>query len=242
MRGELRSPAFSPVLAGVASARIREKQAAFTATTLLLRYAEPLMTMARLAGGSGSAAGELVRRAWKQLFHNQAHDSAAGCGVDAAHEDVKARYRWAEQLATAPRATRRSAQLRVDLPAGAAAYAVAFNPGPRVPAVMVETTVPVALVEEGVAARGPDGVLRPIQVLGGGENRPHLRGRVPRQRARAVPRRRRSEARRCSASTCRASPRPRPRRARCALDVGLGDTPVDSGVARRRSAARRAAA
>ncbi len=99
VRGEMRSPAFSPVLAGVASARIREKQAAFTATTLLLRYAEPLITMARLAGGSGSAAGELVRRAWKQLFHNQAHDSAAGCGVDAAHEDVRARYRWAEQLA-----------------------------------------------------------------------------------------------------------------------------------------------
>jgi len=178
VRGEMRSPAFAPVLAGVASARIREKQAAFTATTLLLRYAEPLMTMARLAGASGSAAGELVRRAWKQLFHNQAHDSAAGCGVDAAHEDVKARYRWAEQLATAAR-DQALGQLRVDVPAGAQGHVVAFNPGPRLPAVMVETTVPIALLEEGVASRGPDGVMRPIQVLGGAENRPIFEGEFP---------------------------------------------------------------
>ncbi|MCU1282956.1 MAG: hypothetical protein JWM53_6502, partial [bacterium] len=178
VRGEMRSPAFCPVLAGVASARIREKQGAFTATTLLLRYAEPLMTMARLAGGSGSSTSELVRRAWKQLFHNQAHDSAAGCGIDAAHEDVKARYRWAEQLAIAAR-DQALAQLRVDTPAGALGHVVAFNPGPRVPAAMVETTVPVALLDEGVASRGPDGVLRPIQVLGGTENRPIFEGEFP---------------------------------------------------------------
>ena len=178
VRGEMRSPAFSPVLAGVASARIREKQAAFTATTLLLRYAEPLITMARLAGGSGSAAGELVRRAWKQLFHNQAHDSAAGCGVDAAHEDVRARYRWAEQLAVAAR-DQALAQLRVDVPAGALGHVVAFNPGPRAPTVLVETTVPVALLDGDVASRGPDGRLRPIQVLGGGEQRPIFEGEFP---------------------------------------------------------------
>lgn len=178
VRGEMRSPAFAPVLAGVASARIREKQAAAAATTLLLRYAEPLTTMARLAGASGSAAGELMRRAWKQLFHNQAHDSAAGCGVDAAHEDVKARYRWAEQLATAAR-DQALGQLRVDMPAGAQGHVVAFNPGPRLPSVIVETTVPVALLDEGVAARGPDGVMRPIQVLGGGEQRPIFEGEFP---------------------------------------------------------------
>jgi 2-O-(6-phospho-alpha-D-mannosyl)-D-glycerate hydrolase len=178
VRGEMRSPAFSPVLAGVASARIREKQAAFLATTLLLRYSEPLMTMARLAGGSGSAAGELVRRAWKQLFHNQAHDSAAGCGVDAAHEDVKARYRWAEQLAIAAR-DQALAQIRVDAPKDAAGYVVAYNAGPRASAVTVETMVPVALLDGDAAARGPDGVLRPIQLLGGGEQRPIFEGEFP---------------------------------------------------------------
>jgi mannosylglycerate hydrolase len=178
VRGEMRSPAFSPVLAGVASARIREKQAAFKSTTLLLRYAEPLMTMARLAGGSGSAAGELVRRAWKQLFHNQAHDSAAGCGIDAAHEDVKARYRWAEQLAVAAR-DQALAQIRVEAPAGSKGHVVAFNAGAKRPSVMVETTVPVALLDGDVASRGPDGVLRPIQILGGGAQAPVFEGEFP---------------------------------------------------------------
>ncbi|MDB4971094.1 MAG: hypothetical protein JWN44_6783 [Myxococcales bacterium] len=178
VRGEMRSPAFSPVLAGVASARIREKQAAFKATTLLLRYAEPLMTMARLAGASGSAAGELVRRAWKQLFHNQAHDSAAGCGIDAAHEDVKARYRWAEQLAVAAR-DQALAQLRVETPAGARGQVVAFNAGAARPSLMVETMVPVALLDGDLASRGPDGVLRPIQILGGAGAGPVFEGEFP---------------------------------------------------------------
>jgi mannosylglycerate hydrolase len=169
VRGELRSPAFAPVLAGVASARIREKQGAARATTLLLRYAEPLMTMARQAGGSGSAAGELIRRAWKQLFHNHAHDSAAGCGVDEAHEDVKARYRWAEQLALAAR-NQSLAQLRVEMPQSPGAV-VAFNAGPKTPSLVVETSVPVAMIDGPLASRGPDGQLRPVQLLassGGG--------------------------------------------------------------------------
>jgi hypothetical protein len=164
VRGEMRSPAFAPVLAGVASARIREKQAAARATTLLIRHAEPLMTMARLAGGSGSAVSELIRRAWKQLFHNHAHDSAAGCGIDEAHEDVKARYRWAEQLAIVAR-NQSLAQLRVELPSAPGSL-VAFNPGPRAATIVVETTVPVALADGPLAARGSDGILRPVQLLG----------------------------------------------------------------------------
>lgn len=178
VRGEMRSPAFSPVLAGVASARIREKQAASRATRLLLRYAEPLMTMARQAGATGSAANELCRRAWRQLFHNQAHDSAAGCGVDAAHEDVKARYRWAEQLALTA-GEQALAQLRVEPPPGALGHVVAFNRGPRAELVIVQAELPVALLEGEVAARGPDGVLRPIQPIGGGDRRPVFEGEFP---------------------------------------------------------------
>ena len=98
--------------------------------------------------------------------------------MNAAHEDVKARYRWAEQLAGAAR-DQALAQLRVDVPAGAAAHAVAFNAGPRAAQVMVETQVPVALLDGEVAARGPDGVLRPVQLLGGTENRPIFEGEFP---------------------------------------------------------------
>ncbi len=168
VRGEMRSPAFSPVLAGVASARVREKQAAARATTLLLRYAEPLMTWARQAGGSGSATAELTARAWKQLFHNQAHDSSAGCGVDEAHDDVKARYRWAEQLAMSAQ-NQALAQLRVD------AAAVAFNAGPASAVVTIETTIPKSL-EGDIVAKGPDGVARPVQLVGSGDGAPMFEG------------------------------------------------------------------
>jgi hypothetical protein len=170
VRGELRSPAFAPVLAGVASARIREKQAAARATTLLLRYAEPLTTWARQAGGSGSAANELIRRAWRQLFHNQAHDSAAGCGVDEAHDDVKARYRWAEQLAIAAQ-NQALGQLRVD----GNPTAVIFNAGPSRETLVIETMIPKSIDGE-IVARGPDGVARPVQLLGTGDERPMFEG------------------------------------------------------------------
>jgi hypothetical protein len=129
-----------------------------------------LVTWARQAGGSGSAANELIRRAWRQLFHNQAHDSAAGCGVDEAHDDVKARYRWAEQLAGAAR-DQALAQIKLD----AAATAIAFNAGPACDVVTVETMIPKAL-EGDVVARGPDGVARPVQLIGTGDERPMFEG------------------------------------------------------------------
>src|SRR5439155_806233 len=61
VRGELRSPAFAPVLAGVASARIREKQQAAHATVMLQRYAEPLAAWAALARASRSAPSTSAR-------------------------------------------------------------------------------------------------------------------------------------------------------------------------------------
>ena len=174
VRGELRSPAFAPVLAGVASARIREKQAAAHAATLLQHYAEPLWTIARHAGVTGTSVGELIQRAWRQLLLNHAHDSVAGCGVDIAHDDVKARYRWADQLAQAAR-DQAIAQLRVEAPVGAPAHALAFHPGPTAPALTIETQVPRAL-EGNLVAVGPDGIARPVQSLGSGDERPIFEG------------------------------------------------------------------
>jgi len=166
VRGELRSPAFAPVLAGVASARIREKQMAHRGATLLQRYAEPLWAMARQAGAVGSSAQELIARAWRQLMLNHAHDSIAGCGIDESHEDVKARFRWAEQLAAAARDQALS-QLRIDVPADAPACVVAYQPGPSAQ-VTVEAQVPRALGSP-LVALGPDGVARPVQTLAAGE-------------------------------------------------------------------------
>jgi alpha-mannosidase len=167
VRGELRSPAFAPVLAGVASARIREKQAAARAATLLERYAEPLAAWATVAGGA--PARGLIQRAWKQLLLNHAHDSVAGCGIDAAHEDVKARYRWAEQLAAAAR------DEALALMAAPGAQLVAFHPGPAAPLVTVEAEVPRQLEGELVAI-GSDGRARAVQPLGAAEERPLFEG------------------------------------------------------------------
>jgi alpha-mannosidase len=172
IRGELRSPAFAPVLAGVASARIREKQMAYRGATLLQRYAEPLWAMARQAGAVGSTAGELIQRAWRQLLLNHAHDSIAGCGADESHEDVKARFRWAEQLAQAAR-DQAIAQLRVDGPADV----LAFQAGPS-KLITVEAQAAKSLGTELFAA-GPDGVVRPVQVLGGADQPPIFEGEFP---------------------------------------------------------------
>jgi alpha-mannosidase len=170
--GELRSPAFAPVLAGVASARMREKQAAHRATVLLSRYAEPLAAWAAL-GGTGGGLPSLIGRAWRQLFLNHAHDSAAGCGVDLTHEDVKARYRWAEQLARAA-IDRAIAQLRVGSPGDG----VAFHPGPAATGAVFVVHVPRALEGE-LCGVGSDGIARPVQSLGaldGVEDRPVFEG------------------------------------------------------------------
>jgi alpha-mannosidase len=168
--GELRSPAFAPVLAGVASVRIREKQAAARATNLLVRYAEPLAAWARLAGRP--VASEMSARAWRHLFHNHAHDSAAGCGSDETHDDVKARFRWAEQLAASVR-DQALAQLREK--EAPSSHLVAFHPGPAAPLCTFEAEIPRGL-EGTLVARGPDGSARPVQPLGAVDERPLFEG------------------------------------------------------------------
>ena len=177
VRGELRSPAFAPVLAGVASARIREKQMGWRGAMLLERYAEPLWALARQAGALGSLAPELIARAWRQLVLNHAHDSIAGCGVDLAHEDVKGRFRWAEQLALQAR-DQLLGQLRVEQPAGASAHVVAFHPGPAAPSVQAECELPRSL-EAPMVAVGADGLAWPVQLLGAADQPPVFEGEFP---------------------------------------------------------------
>jgi alpha-mannosidase len=174
VRGELRSPAFAPVLAGVASARANEKRAAARATALLTRYAEPIAAWAAATGAPPREQPlELIDRAWLHLIHNHAHDSAAGCGVDATHEDVKARARWAEQLAGAAR-DRALASLAFAPPPAPASF-IAFHPGPAAETVCVEVDVPRALGDH-VVARGPDGVWRPAQPLTQEDEQPLFEG------------------------------------------------------------------
>jgi hypothetical protein len=167
--GELRSPAFAPVLAGVASARVREKQAAARVTQLLLRATEPLAAWATRLGGH--APGELVRRAWELAVLNQAHDSAAGCGADATHLDVAARFRWAEQAAAA---ARDRVTVQLGLEPGEGFGVLAFVPV-RGDSAVVEAELPKSLAPPLVAV-GADGVARPVQLLAAADERPLFEG------------------------------------------------------------------
>lgn len=174
--GELRSPAFAPVLAGVTSARVREKQAAARAETLLLRYAEPLSAWSGWSAAGPAATAPLLRRAWRQVLLNQAHDSAAGCGVDATHKDVRARYRWSEQITTTLRDQILSS-LQVLAPDGSPAQLAAYCPGPGATA-LFEAEVPRTELYGGpLYSQGPDGALRPVQLLDAApEERPLFEG------------------------------------------------------------------
>jgi mannosylglycerate hydrolase len=177
VEGELRSPAFAPVLAGVASARIREKQAGAHATDLLLRYAEPLCAWADAGENAHrSRLHSLLQRAWRQLLLNQAHDSAAGCGVDLTHEDVKARYRWAKQLGEA---ALRQALGRLSLEKLGEPQVTIFTPHGSPHGFTVEAALPRALVEDTrqeLVAVGLDGCARPVQLLNGGDEPPIFEG------------------------------------------------------------------
>ena len=108
-RGELYSPARSPILSGVLSTRMWIKQADREISTLLENYAEPLATMLHMAGQEPSSyPGPELELAWKYLLQNQPHDSACGCSVDPVHRDMAYRYRQARLLAATVIDTARS--------------------------------------------------------------------------------------------------------------------------------------
>jgi mannosylglycerate hydrolase len=169
IEGELRSPAFAPVLAGVASARGREKQAGHRAMQQLLSYAEPLSAWVAKLGGE--APTHLIDKAWRQLILNQAHDSAAGCGADVMHDDVQARYRWAEQLAVSAQEIA-LAELTVARRDGL--DALVFSPVAH-PRLQVTTEIPRSL-KGSLVAIGPDGARWPIQMLGATDTPPVFEG------------------------------------------------------------------
>ena len=121
-RGELRSAARAHLLAGVSSARVHQKRERAQVESLLERYAEPL---AALVPGFEWPDDEL-RRAWRLLLLNGAHDSVCGCSADAVARAVDARHAEAralgEEIATAALAALGSAT--------ADAGTLRFNPSP----------------------------------------------------------------------------------------------------------------
>lgn len=162
-RGELRSGARANLLMGVASARVTLKQAEFTASSRLERYAEPLQALA------GSDTGTLLERAWRWMVENSAHDSICGCGIDAVADQVLSRYREASRIADLVATdSLKAIGVRVDstsLPDGREG-AIVFNPSPRLrSAGAVEITLTAPGEPDLLAFRTTGGALVPAQVL-----------------------------------------------------------------------------
>ncbi len=90
--GELRSQRTDGwgTLVNTASARIYLKQMNQQGQTLLEKVAEPLASIAHLAGKP--YPHHLFTYAWKTLMQNHPHDSICGCSIDEVHREMVTRF------------------------------------------------------------------------------------------------------------------------------------------------------
>jgi alpha-mannosidase len=133
--GELREPGREHwdgtwVIPGVASSRIRLKQANRNCELGLTQWVEPF---AHLASGLTGAEYpySYIRTAWRHVLQNHAHDSICGCSPDQIHKDMEYRFDQA-RLINEKVTTRALADIadRVAVPAleGEQFALVVFNP------------------------------------------------------------------------------------------------------------------
>jgi len=96
-RGEFRTTNRAPLLPGVTSARVRQKQRDFRNCRMLEKYVEPLCAWAALCGDGRPHHG-FIEYAWRLTLRNHPHDSICGCSVDAVHEQMEGRFERVEQV------------------------------------------------------------------------------------------------------------------------------------------------
>jgi alpha-mannosidase len=94
--GELRAPGKKVgegawVIPGVYSSRVPLKQANRACETQLCYWAEPFTLFAATKTGADYPASYL-RRSWRYLLENHAHDSICGCSPDQIHKDMAFRF------------------------------------------------------------------------------------------------------------------------------------------------------
>ena len=241
VRGEMRSPAFSPVLAGVASARIREKQAAFArddAAASLRRAAHddgaPRRRLAARrraswcgARGSSSSTTRRTTRRPAAASTRRTRTSRRAIAGPSSWRRRRAIRRW-RSCASTRRPARRATWSR-------------STPGRACRRCWWRRRCRWRSSRRAWRRADPTGSMRPIQVLGGAENRPIFEGEFPAaelaQYLGGVDPKTPLFGKYLQGITAtETSP------GTVRLDVGLGDAAVDARVARRRSAARRAAA
>jgi hypothetical protein len=105
--GEFRCSQRNNILPGVLSARMWLKQRNRATEALLTRWAEPFSAIAaRLDpapsdGLQPASRSGLLNEAWRLLLQNQPHDSICGCSIDQVHDEMRARFDQADQIAEA---------------------------------------------------------------------------------------------------------------------------------------------
>jgi mannosylglycerate hydrolase len=112
--GELVGARVAPLLPGVWSTRTWIKLENRRAEAALEGWAEPFAAIGRRLGLVDEMPA--LHLAWKELLKNQAHDSICGCSRDEVHEQMRARFDTARELAdqTTTRCLERIAGLGVD--------------------------------------------------------------------------------------------------------------------------------
>ena len=132
-RGELVGAKAAPLLFGVWSTRSWIKLENRMAERELCAWAEPWAALGAVLGAPDERPA--LRSAWRELLANQAHDSICGCSRDEVHEQMRARFAAARELAgeTARRSLERvagQAPLRRESFRDEIELAV-FNPSPH---------------------------------------------------------------------------------------------------------------
>lgn len=95
--GEFRSAARAPLLQDTYSTRMWIKIWNQKVEDLLVRQVEPISTYLWFSLNQQYPTSYL-KTAWKWLLRNHPHDSICGCSVDRTHEEMKARFSWAESI------------------------------------------------------------------------------------------------------------------------------------------------
>jgi alpha-mannosidase len=94
--GELADGRIYWILAGTGSSRAGQKRANWRCQQLLEGWVEPWNAFLPVAARRSQSA--FIRKSWKLLLQNQAHDSFCGCGIDAVHREMDARFETIERL------------------------------------------------------------------------------------------------------------------------------------------------
>ncbi len=162
MIGEFRSSARANLLQDTYSARMWIKQWNQKVEDMLTRRVEPLWVYLSKVSDF-EYPEEFLKTAWKWLLKNQPHDSICGCSVDQTHEEMKARFSWAETICEGALKDAEKRMHKIVKPADESSIAIFNSGGSSQSPVYFEFTAPGSKLVHGIKTE--DGELFGVQKL-----------------------------------------------------------------------------